>query len=189
MFLLRFYGPVNPMRSCRARSVYQTTCLLGRLSPLSGYQYCAHSFARNLQLPFLNQRKGENDRRKYFMIKSPWKNVANLSGGWTPRPPGLQLDGTSNWATEAGSTCNKTLHVNGKFIVISDVVVILLGHLSRKCLWWAFGIYHDVPCTLGHASISLSICLSTIACIYTLEGTILIQSNATFSECLSAWNI
>ena len=66
--MLRFYGPVNPMGSCRARSVYLTTRLLGRLSPLSGYQYCAHSFARNWQLPFLNQRKGENDRRKYFTI-------------------------------------------------------------------------------------------------------------------------
>ena len=32
--VLRFYGPVNPMGSCRARSVYITTCLLGRLSPL-----------------------------------------------------------------------------------------------------------------------------------------------------------
>ena len=30
IFVLRFYGP------CRARSVYLTTCLLGRLSPLSG---------------------------------------------------------------------------------------------------------------------------------------------------------
>ena len=35
-FVLRFYGPVNPMGSCRARSVYLTTPLLGRLSPLSG---------------------------------------------------------------------------------------------------------------------------------------------------------
>ena len=35
-FVLRFYGPVNPMGSCRARSVYLTTHLLGRLSPLSG---------------------------------------------------------------------------------------------------------------------------------------------------------
>ena len=35
-FVLRFYGPFNPMESCRARSVYLTTCLLGRLSPLSG---------------------------------------------------------------------------------------------------------------------------------------------------------
>ena len=35
LFVLRFYGPINPMGSCRARSVYLTTCLLGRLSPLS----------------------------------------------------------------------------------------------------------------------------------------------------------
>ena len=36
LFVLRFYGPVNPMGTCRARSVYLTTRLLGRLSPLSG---------------------------------------------------------------------------------------------------------------------------------------------------------
>ena len=36
LFGLRFYGPVNPVGSCRARSVYLTTHLLGRLSPLSG---------------------------------------------------------------------------------------------------------------------------------------------------------
>ena len=36
LFVLRFYRPVNPMGSCRARSVYLTTRLLGRLSPLSG---------------------------------------------------------------------------------------------------------------------------------------------------------
>ena len=36
LFVLRFYGPVNPMGLCRARSVYLTTRLLGRLSPLSG---------------------------------------------------------------------------------------------------------------------------------------------------------
>ena len=36
LFVLRFYGPVNPMGSCPARSVYLTTHLLGRLSPLSG---------------------------------------------------------------------------------------------------------------------------------------------------------
>ena len=36
LFMLRFYGPVNPMGSCRARSVYLTTRLLGRISPLSG---------------------------------------------------------------------------------------------------------------------------------------------------------
>ena len=35
LFVLRVYGPVNPMGSCRVRSVYLTTHLLGRLSPLS----------------------------------------------------------------------------------------------------------------------------------------------------------
>ena len=35
LFVLRFYGPVNPMGSCRAWSVYLTTRLLGRLSPVS----------------------------------------------------------------------------------------------------------------------------------------------------------
>ena len=36
LFVLRFYGPVNPMGSCRARSVYLTTRIMCRLSPLSG---------------------------------------------------------------------------------------------------------------------------------------------------------
>ena len=36
LFVLRFYGPVNPTGSCRARSVYLTTRLLGKLSSLSG---------------------------------------------------------------------------------------------------------------------------------------------------------
>ena len=36
LFVLRSYGPVNPMGSCRARPLYLTTRLLGRLSPLSG---------------------------------------------------------------------------------------------------------------------------------------------------------
>ena len=36
VFVLRFYSPVNPMGSCRAWSVYLTTPLLDRLSPLSG---------------------------------------------------------------------------------------------------------------------------------------------------------
>ena len=36
VFVLKFYDPVNPMGSCRAGSVNLTTCLLGRLSPVSG---------------------------------------------------------------------------------------------------------------------------------------------------------
>ena len=73
LFVLRFYGPVNPMGSCWARSVYLTTHLLGKLSPLSVIKNCAHSFTRNWQLPFLNQQERmtteniswSNELRKY----------------------------------------------------------------------------------------------------------------------------
>ena len=97
LFVLRFYGPVNPMGSCRVRSVYLTTRLLGRLSPLSGYQYCAHSFARNWQLPFFNQRKGENDRRKYFMINLHERMLLTSAGvepatSWSPVGRRIQLN-------------------------------------------------------------------------------------------------
>ena len=51
-----------------SRSIYLTNLFLGRLSPLKQLtSICAHSFAQNWQLPFLNQRKGKNDGRKYFM--------------------------------------------------------------------------------------------------------------------------
>ena len=52
-------------------------------------------------MPFLNQQKGENDRRKYFMT-SLHERMLPTSAGLHPRPPGLQLDDASNWATEAG---------------------------------------------------------------------------------------
>ena len=35
LFVLRFYGPVNPLGSYLARSVYLITLTLDRLSPLS----------------------------------------------------------------------------------------------------------------------------------------------------------
>ena len=77
-------------------------------------QYWRHSFARNWQLPFLNQRKGENDHRKYFMIKCRQKNVAYQAGvnHATSRSPVGQA---SNWATKVGIfmcfICEKIYHM------------------------------------------------------------------------------
>ena len=49
LFVLKFYGgPVNPMGSCRARSVYLNTRLLGRLSPLSGSPVLCTFFRQKL---------------------------------------------------------------------------------------------------------------------------------------------
>ena len=93
LFVLRFYGPVDPMGSCQARAIYLTTLLLDRLSPLSVNQYCEHYFGRNWQVLFSNQRKGENDRRKYFMMNQHEKMLPTRR--WSP------VGRASNWATEA----------------------------------------------------------------------------------------
>ena len=60
-------------------------------------QYCAHSFARNWQLPFLNQQKEENDRRKYFMINLHERMLPTSVGvepttSWSPVGRHIQLN-------------------------------------------------------------------------------------------------
>ena len=60
-------------------------------------QYCAYSFARNWQLHFLNQQKGENDHRKYFMISM--KECCRPGEGWTCNL--LITSGMHNRATKA----------------------------------------------------------------------------------------
>ena len=51
-------------------------------------QYCAHSFARNWQLPFLNQRKGKTVEKISWSIST--KECCQSWQGSNPRPPGLQ---------------------------------------------------------------------------------------------------
>ena len=77
-------------------------------------QYCAHSFARNWQLPFSNQRKGENDRKKYFMI-----NLLEPAISWSP------VGRASNWATEAGI-------INSGFTSLST---IFQSYLDGVSMW------------------------------------------------------
>ena len=80
---------VEVLGSCRARPVYLTNVYWAGLVLYAVNQYCAHSFARNWQLPFLNQRKGENDRRKYFMINLYERMLPTSAGvepatSWSP---------------------------------------------------------------------------------------------------------
>ena len=61
---------------------------------------CAHSFARNWQLSFLNQRKRENDHRKYFMINLH-ERILPTSAEIEPATFWSPIGHASNWATEA----------------------------------------------------------------------------------------
>ena len=97
LFVLRFYGPVNPMGSCRARSVYLTTRLLGRFSPLS-----VHILSPETK----NCPSWVSGRERMTVEYISWsistKECCRPPRGLNPRPPGLYSDGASNWATEAG---------------------------------------------------------------------------------------
>ena len=108
-FVLRFFCPVNPMGSCWVQSVYLTTLLLGRLSPLSSKPVLCAFIARNWQLPFLNQRKGENDSRKYFMINLHERMLPTRCGS-NPQPPDHQSGCACNWAIEADQ-CLHSVHM------------------------------------------------------------------------------
>ena len=84
--MLRFYSPVNPVGLCRAQSVYLTTLLQGRLSPLRGIPVLCRFFRQKLTTAFLNQQKGENDCRKCFMINIHERMLQTRQGS-NPQPP------------------------------------------------------------------------------------------------------
>ena len=82
---------------------------------------CAHSFARNWQLPFLDQGKGKNNSRKYFMIDFRETNVAGLGGDWTRDLLIFSRTRASDWATEAGFVT--VIYIE---ITFEDIDVIML---------------------------------------------------------------
>ena len=99
LFVLRFYGPVNPMGSCRARPVYLTTRLLDRLSPLTTIVHILSPETNNSS-SLISGRERMTVENISWSIST--KECCRPRRGLNPRPPGLQSDGASNWITEAG---------------------------------------------------------------------------------------
>ena len=58
LFELWFYGLVNQLGSCWEWSFSLLTLFLGKSSKQLITSTCAHTFAHQWQLPFLNKRKG-----------------------------------------------------------------------------------------------------------------------------------
>ena len=79
--------------------------------------------------------KGENDPRKYFMIKRPRKNVAypaevEPATSWSP-------DGPASWATKAGKRTFDVQHdqvftLKVLIITIADDILIFWHFLKQK---------------------------------------------------------
>ena len=111
LFVLRFYGPVNPMGSCRARSVNLTT--------FTGQALSSKRLTSIVHIPSLetdNCPSWISGRERMTVENISWststKECCRPRQGLNPRPPGLQSDGASNWATEAGSRNKKNIYNN-----------------------------------------------------------------------------
>ena len=80
LFVLRFYGPVNPMGSCRARSVYLTTRLLGRLQLL----FIRGKFVKDsatlgeLEKNIVFKLKNQKKQIKFYKSQIEISNEANM---------------------------------------------------------------------------------------------------------------
>ena len=124
-------------------SLFPKAIVLTFISPLSGYPVLC-----NWQPPFFNQRKGQIDRRKYFMIKSTRKIVADLAWvesatSWSP------VRRVSDWATEAGwlpkespvlkllNYTVESLSSNNRLSRNENLAPVLHGYLTtgNKILW------------------------------------------------------
>ena len=112
--------PFETFRSFRARSVNLSTLFLGKPPRQFTSTSSAHSFDSNWQLPFLNQRKGENGRRNYFMTNLHERMLPDVRiEPTTVRIPGGRA---SDRVTARGKElcCERRLSCNGR----------RLGHVS-----------------------------------------------------------
>ena len=94
------------MGSCRARSVYLTTCLQGRQSS-KRFTSIVHILSPETD----NCPSWISGRERMTVENISWSISMNECcrprRGLNPRPPGLQSDGASNWATEAGGNVGR----------------------------------------------------------------------------------
>ena len=112
-------------------------------------QYCAHSFARNWQLPFLKQQKGEDGRRKYFMINLH-DRMLPIQWGSNPQPPDHQ------------SYVHPTEPARPAMYIFWSVQEYLLCRHVSSCSGWTFRVWmHFLSkyfCFLSEKGSTLRLC-------------------------------
>ena len=75
LFGLRFYGPVNPFRSCQAQSVYLTTLFPGQVYTSKWLtSTCAHSYTQKLRNCRIYQKNSQKKKKKTRRKQGVWRN-------------------------------------------------------------------------------------------------------------------
>ena len=97
------FGPVNSIGSCRAQSVYLTTLLLGRLSPLSGWPVLCTFFRQKLTtalLHWISRRERMTTESISWSIST--KKFCPPLARVEPATYWSLVGCTSSWVTKAG---------------------------------------------------------------------------------------
>ena len=122
VFVLRFYGPVNPMGSWWAWSVYLTTRLLGRLSPHKQLTSIVHILSPETD----NCPSWISGRERMTVENISWsistKECCRPRRGLNPRPPGSQ----SAHPTETKGKYGKVTNTEIKWLIISKSIMIII---------------------------------------------------------------
>ena len=108
--------PSHPYEVMSSAVSLSNHTFIGQTVLLAVNQYCAHSFARNWLFPFLNQRKGENDRRKVIMINLH-ERISATRGGRTLNLP-ITSGTCIQLATEAGYFASLRKHAYSNILKI-----------------------------------------------------------------------
>ena len=131
-----FYGPVNQTGSCRAWSVYLATRLLGRLSPLLTSIVHILSPETDKCPSWISGRERMTVENISWSIST--KECCRPRRGSNLQPPGLQSDGASNWATEAGSSTIQYILWYFMHALKNVKYVIFRKKNIFVCLCWGF---------------------------------------------------
>ena len=127
-FVLRFYGPVNPMGSYLAWSVYLNTLLLDRFIPLIGNPVLCTFLRQKLTTALLESAEGREWPKKIVHDQSPRKKVPTWSGS-NQQSPVHQLDAHPTQSSRLACTHSsfwKGSTLKGKSLLLMEAHPFLL---------------------------------------------------------------
>ena len=127
---LELNGQVNVIMVKLSRSVSNHNFPGQALSSNWLTSTCTHPFAKKWLLPFLNQQKGENARRKYFSWSVSTKKCCWTWRGSSLQPPDYQLNAH---LTEAVNFLKFFLH---KFRTPNIGDLWFPEEMLRRSIWW-----------------------------------------------------
>ena len=132
--MLSFYGPVNLMGSCQAWSVYLTTHLLGRPSPLSSLPVLCTFFRQKLTTALLESAKGTEWSQKILYDQHRNVFISSMSMDSKPLTSCICYCNSTGWKQSHKNSffCVSLLIMDNHVAYMIGLVQYCVGILMRQ---------------------------------------------------------